>query len=152
MPFYHIPYPDVPLMHPAGVGAPCQSNDGKMTPQFTPQFPGTCPYITAVGGTQSISPEIAWVAGSGGFSNYFTRPGYQADAVSTYLNDHISPATKEYFSAFANFANRGFPDVSAHSLTPEYVLFACFPPPAKDLPLVISKSSACVLPLTMMPS
>ncbi|CAD6592610.1 MAG: hypothetical protein ASARMPREDX12_006921 [Alectoria sarmentosa] len=105
-----------------GVGAPCQSNDGKMTPQFTPQFPGTCPYITAVGGTQSISPEIAWVAGSGGFSNYFSRPGYQADAVSTYLNDHISPATKEYFSAFTNFANRGFPDVSAHSLTPDYAV------------------------------
>ena len=95
-----------------------------MTPQFTPQFPGTCPYITAVGGTQSIQPEIAWVAGSGGFSNYFTRPEYQAAAVSTYLDDHISAATKEYFSAFANFTGRGFPDVSAHSLTPEYVSFA----------------------------
>ena len=110
---------DSQLNPPTGVGAPCQSNDGKMTPQFTPQFPGTCPYITAVGGTQSISPEIAWVAGSGGFSNYFTRPEYQAGAVNTYLTDHISPSTKEYFSAFANFANRGFPDVSAHSLTPE---------------------------------
>lgn len=105
-----------------GVGAPCQSNDGKKTPQFTPQFPGTCPYITAVGGTQSIEPEIAWVAGSGGFSNYFPRPEYQAAAVSTYLNDHISAATKEYFSAFTNFANRGFPDVSAHSLTPDYAV------------------------------
>lgn len=105
-----------------GVGAPCQSNDGKKTPQFTPQFPGTCPYITAVGGTQSIEPEIAWVAGSGGFSNYFPRPEYQATAVSTYLNDHISAATKEYFSAFTNFANRGFPDVSAHSLTPDYAV------------------------------
>lgn len=105
-----------------GVGAPCQSNDGKKTPQFTPQFPGTCPYITAVGGTQSIEPEIAWVAGSGGFSNYFPRPAYQAGAVSTYLDDHISLATKDYFSAFANFANRGFPDVSAHSLTPDYAV------------------------------
>ncbi|KAF6233137.1 hypothetical protein HO173_008681 [Letharia columbiana] len=105
-----------------GVGAPCQSNDGKKTPQFTPQFPGTCPYITAVGGTQSIEPEIAWVAGSGGFSNYFPRPEYQAAAVSTYLNDHISAATKDYFSAFTNFANRGFPDVSAHSLTPDYAV------------------------------
>ena len=120
---------DSQLNPPTGVGAPCQSNDGKMTPQFTPQFPGTCPYITAVGGTQSISPEIAWVAGSGGFSNYFSRPEYQAGAVDTYLNDHISASTKEYFSAFANFANRGFPDVSAHSLTPEYVAFACFLPP-----------------------
>lgn len=111
-------------MRPAGVGAPCQSNDGKATPQFTPSFPATCPYLTAVGGTQSISPEIAWVASSGGFSNYFTQPDYQASAVSTYLDSYISPATKEYFSAFADFSSRGYPDVSAHSLSPKYVLFS----------------------------
>ena len=114
-----IPTTTVPLTHPTGVGAPCQSNDGKRTPQFTPTFPGTCPYITAVGGTQSISPEIAWTASSGGFSNYFPRPDYQAAAVSTYLDDYISPATREYFSAYTNFSNRGYPDVSAHSLLPE---------------------------------
>ena len=27
-----------------GVGGPCQSNDGKKTPQFTPQFPGQLPH------------------------------------------------------------------------------------------------------------
>jgi tripeptidyl-peptidase I len=27
-----------------GVGTSCQSNDGKKTPQFIPEFPGTCPY------------------------------------------------------------------------------------------------------------
>ena len=102
-----------------GVGAPCQSNDGKKTPQFTPQFPGTCPYITAVGGTQSVSPEIAWTASSGGFSNYFARPSYQDAAVNTYLTKHITPATKKYFTPFTNFSSRGFPDVSAHSLLPE---------------------------------
>ena len=90
-----------------------------MTPQFTPQFPGTCPYITAVGGTQAINPEIAWVAGSGGFSNYFTRPYYQVAAVSNYLNNHISKETLAYFTPFFNSSGRGFPDVSAHSLTPE---------------------------------
>jgi len=103
----------------AGVGAPCQSNDGKKTPQFTPQFPGTCPYITAVGGTQSISPEIAWVASSGGFSNYFPRPQYQAAAVSNYLENEISKDTLTYFTPYINQKNRGFPDVSAHSLIPE---------------------------------
>ena len=102
-----------------GVGAPCQSNDGKKTPQFTPEFPGTCPYITAVGGTQSISPEVAWVASSGGFSNYFPRPLYQTLAVENYLRNHISPATLQYFQPFFNQAGRGFPDVSAHSLHPE---------------------------------
>lgn len=135
IPFCHHLDEGYPLTHPVGVGAPCQSNDGKMTPQFTPQFPGTCPHITAVGGTQSISPEIAWVAGSGGFSNYFARPAYQASAVATYLDDHISPATKAYFSAFTNFTNRGFPDVSAHSLTPEcvFLLSLSLPTIAFDL-------------------
>ena len=102
-----------------GVGAPCQSNDGKKTPQFTPQFPGTCPYITAVGGTQAVTPEVAWVDGSGGFSNYFPRAWYQEFAVENYLNFHISPATKKYYEPYTNFNGRGFPDISAHSLTPE---------------------------------
>ena len=110
------------LIQSAGVGAPCQSNDGKKTPQFTPQFPGTCPYLTAVGGTQSINPEIAWVASSGGFSNYFPRPQYQAAAVDDYLENHISKDTLTYFTPFINSSNRGFPDVAAHSLTPEYVI------------------------------
>lgn len=60
-----------------GVGAPCKSNDGKNTTQFTPQFPGTCPYVTSVGGTQAVTPEVAWVDGSGGFSNYFSRAWYR---------------------------------------------------------------------------
>ena len=101
-----------------GVGAPCKSNDGKNTTQFTPQFPGTCPYITAVGGTQAVTPEIAWVASSGGFSNYFPRAWYQEAAVETYLNSHISPATKKYYEPYTNFRGRGFPDISAHSLYP----------------------------------
>jgi tripeptidyl-peptidase I len=102
-----------------GVGAPCQSNDGKATPQFTPQFPGTCPYITAVGGTQAVTPEVAWIGSSGGFSNYFPRPWYQELAVENYLNFHISPSVKAYYNQYTNFSGRGFPDVSAHSLTPE---------------------------------
>jgi tripeptidyl-peptidase-1 len=102
-----------------GVGAPCQSNDGKKTSQFTPQFPGTCPYILAVGGTVAVTPEIAWSASSGGFSNYFSRPLYQEFAVENYLTNHITPATKRYFTPFTNFAGRGFPDISAHSLSPK---------------------------------
>ncbi|KAL8840880.1 MAG: hypothetical protein Q9170_001144 [Blastenia crenularia] len=106
-----------------GVGAPCQSNDGKRTPQFTPQFPGTCPYITAVGGTQSISPEVAWNAGSGGFSNYFAQPSYQSSAVTSYFNNGISKAALAYQRPFFNSSGRAFPDVSAHSLTPNYAVF-----------------------------
>ncbi|KAL8821080.1 MAG: hypothetical protein Q9191_007386 [Dirinaria sp. TL-2023a] len=106
-----------------GVGAACQSNDGKKTPQFTPQFPGTCPYITAVGGTQSISPEVAWDAGSGGFSNYFSQPSYQQSAVSNYLKNEISPSALSYYKTFFNSSGRGFPDVSAHSLSPDYSIY-----------------------------
>nr|POE47836.1 tripeptidyl-peptidase sed4 [Quercus suber] len=81
-----------------GVGAVCLANDGSNAPQFTPQFPG-------------------------GFSNYFPTAWYQKKAVGTYLNNHISAATKQYYSSnhYTNFAGRGFPDISAHSLYPEYV-------------------------------
>lgn len=102
-----------------GVGGPCQSNDGKNTSQFTPTFPGTCPYITAVGGTQSLEPEVAWDSGSGGFSNYFGRAWYQEAAVKYYLAHEISNTTKAYYKSYTNFKGRGFPDIAAHSLTPE---------------------------------
>jgi tripeptidyl-peptidase-1 len=102
-----------------GVGAACRSNDGKNTAQFTPQFPGTCPYITAVGGTQAVSPEVAWSDGSGGFSNYFPTAWYQQTAVSNYLCYHIDPDTKDYYDSYTNFSGRGFPDISAHSLAPK---------------------------------
>ncbi|KAG4443976.1 vesicle formation at the endoplasmic reticulum [Cadophora sp. M221] len=103
-----------------GIGAPCKSNDGKNATQFTPAFPGTCPYITAVGGTQAVGPEVAWVDSTGGFSNYFSQPLYQKLAVQNYLRNHISAETKKYYAPYTNFKGRGFPDISAHSLTPDY--------------------------------
>ncbi|TGO87899.1 hypothetical protein BPOR_0196g00010 [Botrytis porri] len=103
-----------------GVGAGCVANDGLNTPYFQPQFPGTCPYITSVGGTQAVAPEVAWDDGSGGFSNYFPTPWYQVAAVDEYLSKHISPSTKEYYKSYTNFSGRGFPDISAHSAKPAY--------------------------------
>jgi tripeptidyl-peptidase-1 len=35
-----------------GIGSNCLSNDGKNNKEFNPQFPGTCPWITSVGGTE----------------------------------------------------------------------------------------------------
>ncbi|CZT24372.1 related to tripeptidyl-peptidase I [Ramularia collo-cygni] len=106
-----------------GVGAVCRANADDQQPQFTPQFPGTCPYVTAVGGSQFMSPVEAWNASSGGFSFYFPTAFYQKSAVNTYLTEHISPETKEYYSSngYVDFGGRGFPDVTAHSLYP-YVL------------------------------
>ncbi|KAJ5653314.1 hypothetical protein N7490_000317 [Penicillium lividum] len=99
-----------------GVGSACQAVDGT-TPQFNPIFPATCPYVTAVGGTAAVSPEVAWNASSGGFSNIFDRAWYQESAVQTYLT-YVTEETKEYYSKYADFEGRGFPDVSAHSLYP----------------------------------
>lgn len=103
-----------------GVGAVCRANTGAMQPEFTPQFPGTCPYVTAVGGTQFVTPEHAWNASSGGFSNYFGTAYYQQDAIDTYLTKYISNSTKTYYASngYTNFSGRGFPDISAHSLYP----------------------------------
>jgi tripeptidyl-peptidase-1 len=66
-----------------GVGSYCKSNDGTNRDRFLPQFPATCPWITAIGGTESALPEIAWKDSSGGFSDYFSRPDYQNDHVET---------------------------------------------------------------------
>ncbi|PWY88185.1 subtilisin-like protein [Aspergillus heteromorphus CBS 117.55] len=105
-----------------GIGSACRAGDGTNRPQFQPIFPATCPYVTAVGGTQSYAPEIAWTGSSGGFSNYFERAWFQREAVSNYLANHISDSTKEYYSHYANFSGRGFPDVAAHSYTPGYII------------------------------
>lgn len=60
-------------------------------------FPGTCPYITAIGATQ-VNPgknvtdrESACqqvIFSGGGFSNYFPIPEYQKKAVNEYFENH----------------------------------------------------------------
>ncbi|CAK7201702.1 hypothetical protein SEUCBS139899_004412 [Sporothrix eucalyptigena] len=113
-----------------GVGAGCLAPDNK-TPEFNAIFPATCPYLTSVGGTVDVSPEIAWDGSSGGFSKYFTRPAYQAFAVGTYLAEHVTPSTYKYYSQYTNWQGRGFPDVSAHSVSPDYqIVYAGKPGPS----------------------
>lgn len=83
---------------------------------FNPSYPANCPYILVVGGTQlndndtvldsesaMNTPAIVAANGivvppgtippvssssSGGFSNYFSRPAYQNDAVDAYFAHH----------------------------------------------------------------
>ncbi|KAK2000601.1 Pro-kumamolisin [Colletotrichum falcatum] len=105
-----------------GVGAPCRANNGSNAVEFTPQFPASCPYITAVGGTQAFGPEVAWVGSGSGFSNYFKQAWYQEGAVSQYLQSGISADVKAYYQAFTNFSGRGFPDFSAHSASPPFAI------------------------------
>jgi tripeptidyl-peptidase-1 len=91
-----------------GVGSACQTNDGKNTTRFLPIFPASCPYVTAVGGTQNIAPEQAVSFSSGGFSDRWARPSYQDAAVSAYLKKLGTQWTGLY-----NAEGRGFPDVAA---------------------------------------
>lgn len=101
-----------------GVGADdtCTSNDGKNTPMFIPSFPATCPYVTVVGATKNFQPEVAAYDASngfssgGGFSNYFSRPTYQAAAVAIYL---ASLNSSYAYPGLYNKSGRAYPDIAA---------------------------------------
>ncbi|RPD63821.1 family S53 protease-like protein [Lentinus tigrinus ALCF2SS1-6] len=75
---------------------------------FRPTFPSGCPFVTVVGATQGVSPEVAADFSSGGFSNVFTQPDYQQDAVGSYLSK-----LGDVNAGLFNTGGRGFPDVSA---------------------------------------
>jgi tripeptidyl-peptidase-1 len=94
-----------------GLDGGCVSNDGKNTTMFLPQFPSSCQYVTSVGGTRHFEPEVAALefSSGGGFSNYFPRPAYQDQAVSTYLSKYIG---SEYAGLY-NKSGRGIPDIVA---------------------------------------
>ncbi|KAI0395346.1 Pro-kumamolisin [Xylariaceae sp. FL0594] len=106
-----------------GIGAACISNDGKNRLEFTPGFPASCPYVTTVGGTEAWDPEVAWIGSSGGFSNYFDQPWYQQEAVDAYMERSLPPETRTYYEPYTNFSGRAYPDISAHSLTPNYLFY-----------------------------
>ncbi|KAF8265347.1 subtilisin-like protein [Lactarius quietus] len=91
-----------------GVGKPeyCKAPDGSI--RFVIDFPATCPYVTAVGGTTDIDPERGAEMSGGGFSNYFRRPDFQRDAVPEFLNTLGSQ-----YRGFFNPLGRGIPDVAA---------------------------------------
>ncbi|KAH9077523.1 subtilisin-like protein [Lactarius deliciosus] len=78
--------------------------------RFTPVFPATCPYVTVVGGTTSVEPEVAASLSGGGFSDYFARPEYQQQAVSTFL-DNLG----HQYSGLYSPDGRGIPDISAQA-------------------------------------
>ncbi|KAL5376657.1 Tripeptidyl-peptidase sed2 [Paraphaeosphaeria sporulosa] len=94
----------------SGVGSACQTNDGKNTTRFEPQFPASCPWVTSVGGTQYLDEEATFFS-SGGFSNYWSRPIWQTLAVEGYL-----AKLGKKFAPYFNRYGRGFPDVAAQSV------------------------------------
>ncbi|KAL7909116.1 peptidase S8/S53 domain-containing protein [Trichoderma velutinum] len=94
-----------------GPGVSCQSNDNPKRPKFMPSFPATCPYVTSVGATHGIDPEVAANFSSGGFSDYFNRPKWQDEAVGGYLRLHGGK-----WEGYYNPNGRGFPDVAAQGV------------------------------------
>lgn len=133
----------------------CLSASGLNGTIYNPDYPSGCPYITAVGATrlypdQTIndpesamqvnlsafniatnspgptSPPYDFFATGGGFSNYFTPPAYQAEAVSKYLSLDLPFQSLPYYKVNADASNvgqnggvynrigRGYPDVSAN--------------------------------------
>ena len=45
------------------------------------------PYVTSVGGTTGVEPELGSAFSGCGFSEFFKRPDYQIDAVPPFLNN-----------------------------------------------------------------
>lgn len=75
--------------------------------RFSPDFPVTCSFVTAVGATQVNpgstvnDPEGACeqvIFSGGGFSNIFAMPDYQAAAVTSFLTNHPPPFTSAQFN------------------------------------------------------
>ncbi|KAI0366840.1 subtilisin-like protein [Pilatotrama ljubarskyi] len=93
-----------------GVSGP-QASDACDGQAFEPTFPSGCPFLTSVGSTQGISPEVAADFSSGGFSNIFARPAYQDDAVAAYL-DKLGNTNAGLFQK----EGRAFPDVSTQGV------------------------------------
>lgn len=96
----------------SGTGDFCLANDGTNATKFQPQFPASCPYVTSVGGVQGIAPETATTFSSGGFSNIWPRPAYQAQAIPSYL----TTLANSTFTGLFNASGRAFPDVAAQSV------------------------------------
>eukprot|EP00794_Sanderia_malayensis_P007198 gene7198-8004_t len=92
-------------------GAGCKNE------KFSPNFPASSPYVTAVGGTAFSNPfttsgEYGYEISGGGFSNVFAQPSYQKESVANYLNNkEISIPPEKYF----NKSGRAYPDISAVS-------------------------------------
>ncbi|KAI0294289.1 family S53 protease [Multifurca ochricompacta] len=83
---------------------------------FVPTFPSGCPFMTSVGATQNVDPEIAADLSSGGFSNIFGIPSYQQSAVSSYLQQ-LGSTNDGLFNA----SGRAYPDVAAFGHAVEIV-------------------------------
>jgi tripeptidyl-peptidase-1 len=110
--------------HPTVSGPKCL---GKENMIFNPTWPVNCPWVTAVGWTEVeagmtvVEPESAaeqrldglHYSSGGGFSNVYSYPAYQEDAIRTYFAKHDPPYA--HYSGLVGDSNNVYkkPDVSA---------------------------------------
>lgn len=105
-----------------GVGG---NGENSCSQGFHPVFPASCPWVTAVGGTQFTSnggEEVAQFAtgksSGGGFSNVFSVPSYQSSDTQSYIQNVVG----DNYSGLYNPGGRGYPDVSLVSQLYDIVL------------------------------
>ena len=86
---------------------------------YTPDFPATCPYVVSVGGTMgpeygneevvcSTREGLGEITSGGGFSEYFSVPGYQKEYTKAYFETPSGAASKSGYKRHG----RGYPDVA----------------------------------------
>ncbi|KAF8903507.1 peptidase S8/S53 domain-containing protein [Gymnopilus junonius] len=88
-------------------GSDCLKNDGSETVLFQPDFPASCPFVTTVGATTSINPEVAASFSGGGFSQYFAAPTYQKASCLSAIADAQLMRNEN------SKTGRAYPDISA---------------------------------------
>ena len=107
---------------------------------FEPNWPAASPYVTTVGGTTGSKPEAAVGLSSGGFSNRYATPAWQASAVAKYLRSEHLP-NRSLFNA----TGRGFPDIAAQATS--FMVVANLIPEPVDGTSCASPTAAGVLGL-----
>ncbi|CEJ94387.1 hypothetical protein VHEMI09924 [[Torrubiella] hemipterigena] len=88
-----------------GVGETCSNG------RFENHFPGSCPWVLAVGATEwSGTNETATTkfGSGGGFSDFFDVPAYHKTDVADYIRDYV-PAS---YDGKYNAGGRAYPDVA----------------------------------------
>ena len=110
----------------------CLGTTGKV---FNPDFPASCPFVSAVGATvlpangnaaADAETAVTRFPSGGGFSNIYATPSYQSSLVNTYLTSHVPTTYKSYSTSgtnnpsaattnggIYNRGGRGYPDFSA---------------------------------------
>ncbi|KAJ7142514.1 family S53 protease [Mycena epipterygia] len=77
---------------------------------FVPTAPSGCPFVTSVGGSTGLPPQVAASLSGGGFSNFFPAPAYQAADTASYI---ASIGTQ--YAGLYNTTGRGIPDIAAQA-------------------------------------